>query len=240
MVHIKTLVGTAVIAALGGAFTSYSLISPTTTTSGSNNNDSPQGSQIDYAAQRTNTALAETIKQLQQENNRLKKLLAEQHSPEKETPTAAISHTTPVELQQQLQQLEMEKHLRKANDFSDWLLKSQQENPDFNLNQTLALHFDNEVRDPQWADQQENSYRNLFSEAAELAGFALTNSQCKSSQCELTVSIGNLEQSDQLLEKMNRVFANNNKNAVIVAAADTQSGTTKLYVSEDPKSFEFN
>lgn len=72
MVHIKTLVGTAVIAALGGAFTSYSLISPTTTTSGSNNNDSPQGSQVDYAAQRANTALAETIKQLQHKNDRLK------------------------------------------------------------------------------------------------------------------------------------------------------------------------
>lgn len=104
----------------------------------------------------------------------------------------------------------------------------------------LTQHFDSEVRDPQWADQQENSYRNLFSETPELSGFALTNSQCKSSQCELTVSIGNLEQSDQLLEKMNRVFANNNKNAVIVVAADAQSGTTKLYISEDPKSFEFN
>lgn len=179
MVQLKTLVGTTVIAALGGAFAGYSLTSPTTATVHPTNVDniSPQGSQVDYAAQRTNAAPTTTIEQLQQENSSLKKLLAEQHSPEKETPAAAISHTTPVELQQQLQQLEMEKYLRKANDFSDWLLKSQQENPDFNLNQTLALHFDNEVRDPQWADQQENSYRNLFSETAELAGFALTNSQ---------------------------------------------------------------
>lgn len=179
MVQLKTLVGTTVIAALGGAFAGYSLTSPTTATVPPTNVDniSPQVSQVDYAAQRTNAALTKTIEQLQQENNRLKKLLAGQHSPKKATQAAATPHNTPVELQQQLQQLEMEKHLRKANDFSDWLLKTQQENPDFNLNQTLAQHFDSEVRDPQWADQQENSYRNLFSETPELSGFALTDSQ---------------------------------------------------------------
>lgn len=179
MVQLKTLVGTTVIAALGGAFAGYSLTSPTITTVPPTNVDniSPQGSQVDYAAQRTNAALTKTIEQLQQENNHLKKLLAGQHSPKKATQAAATPHNTPVELQQQLQQLEMEKHLRKANDFSDWLLKTQQENPDFNLNQTLTQHFDSEVRDPQWADQQENSYRNLFSETPELSGFALTDSQ---------------------------------------------------------------
>lgn len=119
MVQLKTLVGTTVIAALGGAFAGYSLTSPTTATVPPTNVDniSPQGSQVDYAAQRTNAALTKTIEQLQKEN------------------------------------------------------------PVFNLNQTLTQHFDSEVRDPQWADQQENSYRNLFSETPELSGFALTNSQ---------------------------------------------------------------
>ena len=80
MVQLKTLVGTAVIAAFGGAFVGYSLTSPTTATVPPTNVDniSPQGSQVDYAAQRTNAALTKTIEQLQQENNRLKKLLAEQ------------------------------------------------------------------------------------------------------------------------------------------------------------------
>lgn len=243
MVQLKTLIATAVISALGGAFASQAFwFAPVTT-------ELPENS-----TGHTDSLAQHTIEQLQQENQRLKKTLAMHLAQTTKQPTTnnatTTATTTPVtttntstteqQLQTQLQQLEMEKQLGKATDFNNWMLQAQEENPDFNLNQTLAQNFNNETRDPVWADAQENHYRDLFIDSAELADFALKDSQCKSSQCELTVSIGNLEQSDQLLEKMNKVFAANNQNIAIVIAADAQTGTSKLYISEDPKSFEFN
>lgn len=245
MVQRKTLIATAILAALSGALASQAFFSapaatnsPATATS-----NVPYPPQLDDSTGHTTTALQQTIGQLEQENQRLKKLLAEHSDRQAVAAKQSIENTTSTgqqQLQTQLQQLEMEKQLRKASEFSDWVLQAQQENPDFNLNQTLAQNFENEIRDPNWADEQENNYRNLFSETVELADFALKDSQCKSNQCELTVSIGNLEQSDQLLEKMNKVLAANHKNAALVIAADVQTGTSKLYISENPESFEFH
>lgn len=243
MVQRKTLIATAILAALGGALASQVFFSAPAATDfpATISPDAQHNSQLDDSTGHTTTALQQTIGRLQQENQRLKKLLAEHSNQEAAAAKQPNENTaaTNQQLQTQLQQLEMEKQLRKASAFSDWVLQAQQENPDFNLNQTLAQQFEHETRDPQWADEQENNYRNLFSESVDLADFALKDSQCKTSQCELTVSIGNLEQSDQLLEKMNKVLAANNKKAALVIAADAQTGTSKLYISENPESFEF-
>lgn len=186
--------------------------------------------------------LTQTITHLQQENNRLHQLLENQ--PTQNTApiiqAAVIPNETQDQLQNQLQQLEMEKQLRIANDFNNRIMQAQHNNPHFNLNDALAQGFKNEQRDPQWADEQENTYRNLFNDTAELADFALRNSQCKKNQCELTVSINSIEQSDQLLEEMKKALAANNKQAVIVIAPDAQAGISRLYLSDDATSFEFN
>lgn len=242
MVHIKTLLATAIIAALGGALVNPAFFSTPAASdlAAAAVSDPAPDTQLQDSAARTIAALQKSIGQLQLENQRLQTLLAG-HS---QQPTAANAapnpNTTEQQLQAQLQQLEMEQQLQQANQFSDWILNAQQDNPAFNLNQTLAQNFDQELRDPDWADTQEHHYRNLFSDSTELAEFALRDSQCKSRQCELTVSIGSQEQADQLLEKMNRLLAAQNKKAALVVATEPQTGTSKLYISENPKSFEFN
>lgn len=244
MAQLKSLLLTAVVAALGGAYAQH-LFTPLERTVATDTkaaaldnsaaNSADNCSQVAYAAERVNAQLQKELADLQAKHQQL--LTQTSAKPQA---IAANQSEAQQQLQQQLRELEMEKQLRKANDFTTWLQKSQEADPEFNLNDTLAQRFAKEQRDPQWADAQENQYRDLFSDTPELAGFALTNSQCKTRQCELTLSVANLTQSDQLVTKMNEVLAGNNKSAMILVAADANTGTTKLYISEDPTSFEFN
>lgn len=244
MAQLKSLLLTAVVAALGGAYTQH-LFTPlertvaTDTKAAALDNSADNCSQAAYAAERVNAQLQKELADLQAKHQQLLTQTST-HTSAKPQAIAANQSEAQQQLQQQLRELEMEKQLRKANDFTSWLQKSQETDPQFNLNDTLAQRFANEERDPQWADAQENQYRNLFSDTPELAGFALTNSQCKTRQCELSVSINNLEQSDQLIEKINRVMISNNQSATIMVAADPHTGTTRLYISEEPSGFEFN
>ncbi len=246
MAQLKNLLLTAVVAALGGAYAQHLFTSPehtvaTDTKVAGLDNSATNCSQVTYAAERINAQLQKELADLKAKNQQLLTQISTSTQtsamPQK---IAANQSEEQQQLQQQLRELEMEKQLRKANDFTTWLQKSQEADPQFNLNDNLAQRFAKEQRDPQWADAQENQYRNLFSDTPELAGFALTNSQCKTRQCELTLSVGSLTESDQLVTKMNEVLAGNNKSAVILVAADANTGTTKLYISEDPTSFEFN
>lgn len=246
MAQLKSLLLTAVVAALGGAYAQHLFTSPehtvaTDTKVAGLDNSATNCSQVTYAAERINAQLQKELADLKAKNQQLLTQISTSTQtsamPQK---IAANQSEEQQQLQQQLRELEMEKQLRKANDFTTWLQKSQEADPQFNLNDNLAQRFAKEQRDPQWADAQENQYRNLFSDTPELAGFALTNSQCKTRQCELTLSVGSLTESDQLVTKMNEVLAGNNKSTVILVAADANTGTTKLYISEDPTSFEFN
>ena len=246
MAQLKSLLLTAVVAALGGAYAQHLFTPPehtvaTDTKVAGLDNSATNCSQVTYAAERINAQLQKELADLKAKNQQLLTQISTSTQtsamPQK---IAANQSEEQQQLQQQLRELEMEKQLRKANDFTTWLQKSQEADPQFNLNDNLAQRFAKEQRDPQWADAQENQYRNLFSDTPELAGFALTNSQCKTRQCELTLSVGSLTESDQLVTKMNEVLAGNNKSAVILVAADANTGTTKLYISEDPTSFEFN
>lgn len=246
MAQLKSLLLTAVVAALGGAYAQHLFTSPehtvaTDTKVAGLDNSATNCSQVTYAAERINAQLQKELADLKAKNQQLlTQIYTSTQTSAMPQKIAANQSEEQQQLQQQLRELEMEKQLRKANDFTTWLQKSQEADPQFNLNDNLAQRFAKEQRDPQWADAQENQYRNLFSDTPELAGFALTNSQCKTRQCELTLSVGSLTESDQLVTKMNEVLAGNNKSAVILVAADANTGTTKLYISEDPTSFEFN
>lgn len=223
--------------AIGSAWTGYSL--------NSDNNKNQ-----DYAGQTTNSSAAavdhelidqlqQKIQQLQNENNQLARQL---HSQSVQTVVPSSNTQSPdqhqidQQLNEKLQALEMEKHQRKAEDFGAWALKAQQENRSFNLDNELANRFHQESRDSVWADQQESYYQQLFSSEEALRDFALRDTQCRSTQCEVTISVNNAEQSQQLLQTMSRTL----QGVVILLSSDEGSGTSKLYIGRDEKSFEFN
>jgi hypothetical protein len=174
---------------------------------------------------------------LQNENQRLS-LQVQQQSLAQTTQHSAPP-ATPVgvtQLKDQIDSLEREKHERKANDFNSWIMNKQMTDKQFDINKELSRRFEQEIVDPMWAEQQENHYRQLFSAQDKLRNFALRDTQCRSSQCEVTFSISSPEQSVQLLQ----TISNELKGYEVLVATDANQGISKLYISSDQKGFEFH
>lgn len=232
--HYK-LILVILVAALGGMWIGYSL-------------DSDKNKNPDYTSQQASSSVAtdqalinqlqQQVQQLQSENRQLaQQLHVQTHSVDSSSSQRNIDQkNVDRQLHDKLEALEMEKHQRNAEDFGAWALNSQKANPNFNLDKELSNRFQQESRDPVWAEQQENYYQQLFSSQEELRDFALRNAQCRSTQCEVTISVSNSEQSQQLLQTMTRTL----QGSVILLSSDDGSGTSKLYIGRDEKSFEFN
>lgn len=184
--------------------------------------------------------LQQQILVLQNKNRALLQQLQAQSSPHtlaqsSEQQTSVSSETNQL-LQDKLHALEMEQQLRKANDFGNWVMEAQRSNNRFELNSELSHRFAQENREYVWAEQQENHYRQLFSNKEGLRGFAFRDTECRSTQCEVTVSISNSEQSQQLLRTISLAL----QDSVVLLATDEQRGISKLYISRSEKGFEFN
>jgi len=220
------------IAVLGGTWLGHSFIPVV------NENQSNTSQQLttSSAANIDNNILVERLQQQIQELHHQNRLLLQQLRAQSSTQQTSASSEANPQLQDKLHALEMEKQLRRANDFGRWVMDAQRSNTRFDLNSELSHRFAQESRDPVWAEQQENHYRQLFSSKEELRGFAFRDTQCRSTQCEITVSISNSEQSQQLLQTMSKAL----QGSAILLATDEQQGTSKLYISSTEKGFEFN
>ncbi len=104
----------------------------------------------------------------------------------------------------------------------------------------MQRRFDAENIDPNWAEAQEQEYLTLFSQSPQLAGLALRETQCRTQQCALTISISDINQANELPGKLSEAFKEQNKFPMIVATPDEQLGITTLYIIKENKSFEFN
>jgi len=225
------------IALLGSAWIFHSL----KTGKNENQNTSNQHIATSSARNTDNNVLVNQLQQqilaLQNENRELLQQLRTQppsHTFIQSEQQTSVSNETNQLLQDKLDALEMEQQLRKANDFGNWIMRSQSTNGQFNLNEELAHRFEQETRDPIWAEQEENRYQQLFRTQDEFREFALRDTQCRNTQCEVTVSTANPEQSHQLLQAINNTL----QGAEVLVVTDEQSGISKLYIGS--KGFEFN
>lgn len=203
-----------------------------------NQNPTSQQRASSSIANTDNNALIARLQQQIQALHSENRLLVQQLQTQSTKPGEQQSSAKPApnqQLQDQLHALETEKQLRKAEDFSKWIMESQNASAAFNLNKELLHRFEQEPRNPEWAEQQENYYRQLFSDKEALRGFAFRDTQCRSTQCEVTVSISSTEQAQQLLQSMNSTL----QDATILVATDEQRGTCKLYIGSHEKGFEF-
>jgi hypothetical protein len=133
-----------------------------------------------------------------------------------------------------------EQTLRKSEKFSTWLASAHKEQANFDLNKEMQLRFDAEAVDPYWSAIEEHEYLSLFSQNPELSGVALRETQCRTQQCVLTISITDLNQANLLVEKMSAVLGQKNRYPLIISAPDEQLGITRLYIGKDANSFDFN
>lgn len=201
--------------------------------------------QADIQPQQSNVLLNTKIAQLQQENRQLSAQLKHQNST-LSPPPSQIAHKPQQQPATSSSQSSPEKPiadkqlLRKSESFSKWLANTHKESANFDLNKEMQRRFDTEAVDPDWAAEEEQEYLSLFSQNPELSGLALRETQCRTQQCAITVSITDLNQANLLVEKMTLVLRQKNKHPMIIAAPDEQQGTTRLYIGKDENSFDFN
>ncbi|MDR7088493.1 hypothetical protein J2X05_000496 [Cellvibrio fibrivorans] len=201
--------------------------------------------QVDIPSQQKATLTDEKIAQLQQENMQLSAQLKQQNS-RTSAPTNPIADTARHQQRANSSQSLPENSkvdeyvLRKSERFSKWLEDTLKENGNVDLNKEMQRRFDAEAIDPVWAAAEEQEYFSLFSQNPELSGLALRETQCRTQQCVITVSVTDLDQANQLAEKMASVLRQKNKYPMIIAATDEQQGITKLYIGKDETSFDFN
>lgn len=200
---------------------------------------------VDIQPQQSAILLNEKIAQLQQENRQLNAQLKQQNvlpSPAltqtteklQHQPTADHNSSSPEKL------VADEQLLRTSENFSDWLANAHKENGSFNLHEEMQRRFDAETIDHDWAEAQEQEYLTLFSQSPEFAGLALRETQCRTRQCALTISISDIGQANALLEKMTKTLQQKKQYPMIIATPDEQRGITTLYIGKDATSFEFN
>lgn len=201
--------------------------------------------QADIPPQQDTALLDIKIAQLQQENRQLNAQLKQQNA----LPSPTLTQTTE-KLQHQrtadqnssspAKPIADEQLLRTSENFSDWLANAHKENGSFNLHEEMQRRFDAETIDHDWAEAQEQEYLTLFSQSPELAGLALRETQCRTRQCALTISISDIGQANALLEKMTKTLQQKKQHPMIIATPDEQRGITTLYIGKDANSFEFN
>lgn len=201
--------------------------------------------QVDIPPQQSAMLLNEKIAQLRQENKQLSAQVNQQNSRPSPPPNQIaekVQHEQPANSSQSLSDKNKvdEQVLRKSESFSKWLEDTHKENGHFDLNKEMQRRFDTEAVDPDWAAAEEQEYLSLFSQNPELSGLALRETQCRTQQCAITVSITDLDQANQLAEKMALVLRQKNKYPMIIVATDEQQGITKLYIGKDETSFDFN
>lgn len=180
--------------------------------------------------------LQERINLLQNENQRLSSQLQNQAlakvSPQPE-PVAITADTA--QLKEKIDSLEMEKQQRKASDVNAWIMNKQKADKQFDLSDELSRRFEQESVDPVWAEKEESHYRQLFSSKDSFRNFALRDTQCRSTQCEVTFSTSNSEQSFQLLQTISTEL----QGSEVLIATDETHGTSKLYINSQ-KGFELH
>lgn len=225
---------TVLISAITGAYLGFNFNSPT---------------QPLHTHQTTTTdselALYSTIQRLEDENKALRQRLAMHRVSAKSSAittaplagkeladnpqNAPITHAVP-----------SSEHFAPSENFSRWLEQKNTSSPDFNLDDEMRRRFDAEEIDPDWAETQASEYASLFIDSEELSGFAFKDAQCKSTQCAISVGITNIEQANQLVEKISTVLKHQQQYPLIISVPDTQRGTSTVYIGKGTNSFEFN
>ena len=101
------------------------------------------------------------------------------------------------------------------------------------LKNKLDEEFSNTKNDLELAEANQAVVQNIFSSNPDLSGFALTNTECKSSQCRLSVAITDISASNQLMQNLSKVInsADSRFNtAAILNNPDIVNNKITLYV----------
>lgn len=151
-----------------------------------------------------------------------------------QTPNEALSVSSDGQADLELTLAEL-----KSTNFMRWLSQKTNSNPDFKLGMEMQSRFNAESIDPVWAPDQEKKIGDLFVENNDLSGLAFRDANCRTTQCQVSIGVADVDQANLIAEKMASVMAKNHFLSVI-AVPDIQNGVTTIYLLDDKNNFEFN
>ncbi len=128
---------------------------------------------------------------------------------------------------------------QRAEDFQRWLLDSYNQKPEFNLATEMQLRFEAEDVVPAWSQQQEQLLRSQFSNNSELAGAALTDVQCRSTQCQITIAVTDLAQANSWVNQTAKALNLAAGQKMIIATPNLAKNITALYIDMGSGGFNF-
>ncbi|HEY0894225.1 MAG TPA: hypothetical protein VGE32_14290 [Cellvibrio sp.] len=128
---------------------------------------------------------------------------------------------------------------QRSEAFTNWLTKNQEAKPWFDLGVEMRGRFDAEETDYSWANEEEGHIQSLFAQEQALAGIAIKSTQCKSTQCQITISVMNQDHANETAMTISKVLGGE-KFSQIIIDSQVQQGETILYVARNEKGFEFN
>lgn len=210
-----------VIAFLSGAASTWMLIdienNLQNTTSESPNNALIN---IDYSA-RVNE-LSNDLRMLKIENAKLIDTLNSITEENKKKPEVHIINPSAIELTEQ------ELVTYKLNEISTNIIEKMGDGLQSYADK-ISTEFNNENKDIFWSEQQETQLRTAINQDTELSGIAIRDIECKTSQCKISVFSGNLEQNQEIFEKLTRSIGKLYKNPSYYADPLESNGIKTIY-----------
>lgn len=125
----------------------------------------------------------------------------------------------------------------RAEKFSKWLLDGSKK--DTSLNSGMQAQFNAEPVNQEWASHQEKQLSDMFAERKELAGFALKQTSCRTSQCQISIGITGIDQANTIAELFSKLAAEQNFMSV-VSVPDVVANMATFYITNSESGFELN
>lgn len=142
--------------------------------------------------------------------------------------------------QQQIDAIKAEYELKQRSEkFTDWLTKNQKEKVWFDLGVEMRDRFDVEETDHEWANSEEGYIQSLFIQNEELSGIAVKSTVCKSTQCQITISVMGQDHANETAMTVTKVLGAE-KFSQLIIDSQVQQDETIFYVARNEKGFEFN
>lgn len=91
-------------------------------------------------------------------------------------------------------------------------------------------NFETEERDVYWADNAEHYYLALFSETEHLAGYVLSEAECKSSSCKLSFLVSDAQQTDEITNTLIEKLLDENAELSVALAERSRDGKAVIYL----------
>ncbi|GEM_PF-4088051 len=126
-----------------------------------------------------------------------------------------------------------------AESFDEWVEASTASDPGFVLGTFMAGQFEVEAVDSAWAISREQELYAFFESDKRLDQYAIESTECKATQCRLSLNAYDVSQANEIIENFSVVMADSDGYLMSVSDIDPESGSVIIYLARNAEGFGF-